>query len=267
MKRFDGAQTEGWGDAEAYERFVVRWSRPAAWAFLRWLDPAKGLNWLDVGCGTGELSRTIVSNTAPNIVIGVDRSEAYVERARRKRDQGIEYRIGDAQSLPFEDGEFGAVVSGLVMNFVSDPARAVAEKVRVARTGGTVGGYVWDYSGGMDLIVHFLAAAEAADPSVVVEDAIGYAAFDPPAVIAAFQHAGAIDIVDGSIEVETHFRNFDEVWAPMLGGQGPIGQYLASLGAEQRADLRNELCERMPTAADGSIRLKGRAWTVSARKA
>jgi ubiquinone/menaquinone biosynthesis C-methylase UbiE len=145
-----------WAIGSAYESYVGRWSRPVARELLRWLDVPPGSSWLDVGCGPGTLAQEIVEHAAPRAVLGVDRSREFVAHARsRVTDGRVALEVGDAQALPFGDGTFDAVVSGLVLNFVPEPARMVAETARACRPRGTVALYVWDYAAGMELVRRF----------------------------------------------------------------------------------------------------------------
>jgi SAM-dependent methyltransferase len=158
-----------WEAADAYERYVGRWSEQVAREFVEWLALPDGLRWLDVGCGTGALSRSIAATAAPRIVHGIDRSDGFVEGARRRADRGgiQRFSVGDALDLPVDDATFDVAVSGLVLNFLPDATRAVSELRRSLDNGGTVALYVWDYAEGMQLIRYFWDAAIALDPAAL----------------------------------------------------------------------------------------------------
>jgi ubiquinone/menaquinone biosynthesis C-methylase UbiE len=165
------AAKEVWADGAAYEVYVGRWSRLVAAELVERLDLPVGGCWLDVGCGTGALVDAVARLGAPSEVVGVDPSKGYVEHAQeRTADRRIRFEVADAAKLPFEDASFDAVTSGLVLNFVPDPAKAVAEMARVARPDGTVAAYVWDYADGMQLIRCFWDAATALDPGAAQLD-------------------------------------------------------------------------------------------------
>ena len=155
-----------WSAGSAYDPYVGRWSKLVAAEFIDWLDVAKGARWLDVGCGTGAVTETILDRAAPQQVVGVDSSEAFLEFARsRLNHRSIELRSGDACALPVEDGIFDVAVAGLVLNFVPEPAKAILEMKRALRPGGIVAVYVWDYAGEMQLMRRFWDAAAALDPA------------------------------------------------------------------------------------------------------
>src|SRR5918995_6547659 len=161
-----GNSTDAWDSGDAYEPYVGRWSRHVAREFLGWLAVPPGGRWLDVGCGTGALAQTVLALATPSEVVGIDPSPAYVAFARgRVNDPRVGFEVGDAQALQAAPATFDAVVSGLVLNFVPEPERAVSEMVRVARPGGVVAAYVWDYAEGMRMMRHFWDAAVELDPS------------------------------------------------------------------------------------------------------
>jgi len=255
-----------WGAGERYEPYVGRWSRRVAPEFLAWLDIPAGKRWLDIGCGTGALSQTILANTQPAGVAGVDPSEGFLAFARTRVPQA-EFRVGDAQALTFEDGSFDAAVSGLVLNFVPDSAKAAGEMRRVVRTGGTAAAYVWDYAGEMQLMRRFWDAAAAVDPAArALDEGPRFPLCRPDALRALWTAAGLQDIQVRTIDVPTVFKDFDDYWSPFLGGQGPAPTYCMSLPEDHRARLRRHLHDTLPFEADGSIRLIARAFAVRGRK-
>jgi SAM-dependent methyltransferase len=253
-----------WSAGDAYEPYVGRWSRLVAAEFVDWLDVAKGACWLDVGCGTGALTETILDRAAPQQVVGVDPSEAFLDFARsRLNDRRIELRIGDARALPIENGTFDVAASGLMLNFVPEPAKAVFEMKRALRPGGIVAVYVWDYAGEMQLMRRFWEAAAALDPAAhELDEGHRFPICKPEALHALFAEAGLDDIGDRAIDVPTVFRDFDDYWSPFLGGQGPAPGYCVSLSEFKREALREKLRADLPTSPDGSIRLMARALAI-----
>lgn len=256
-----------WADGARYEGYVGRWSRPVATEFLRRLAVPAGRRWLDVGCGTGALTQTILKYAEPAHITGIDQSAAFIGYARSALPNGADVRFlqGTATDLPFDDGRFDAAVSGLVLNFVPEPARAALEMARVTRPGGTVAAYVWDYADGMQLMRHFWDAATDLDPDAEqLDEGRRMTLCRPPALRALFETAGLSDVEVEPIDVPTVFRDFADYWTPFLGATGPAPSYTASLGPDRRNALRERLQATLPVADDGSIRLTARAWSVRA---
>lgn len=255
---------DAWTSAGDYEVYVGRWSRLVAREFLSWLAiPVRG-QWLDVGCGTGVLSQVILQFADPAGVIGIDRSEGFVNFATEHvQDSRVQFEVGNAETLTADSGLFDATVSGLVLNFLSQPDRAVAEMTRVTRSGGVVAAYVWDYAGRMQMMRHFWDAATALDPKASeLDQGSRFPICHPNALSQLFESAGLQNVEVRPIEVPTLFRNFDDYWLPFLGGQGPAPGYLMSLNEQHRAALRERIRAGVPVASDGSIPLTARAWAV-----
>ena len=263
------AHADVWASGDAYEPYVGRWSRLVAREFLDWLAVAPGAGWLDVGCGTGALTEAVLDAAAPARVHAVDRSLAYVLFARRRLpDRRAAFVVADARSLPLRPQGVDAVVSGLALNFVPRPAAAVAEMARVARGGGVVAAYVWDYAGGMQLMRAFWDAAVALDPrAAALDEGRRFPVCRPDALEALFREAALRRVESRAIDVPARHRDFDDYWRPFLGGQGPAPAYAASLGDEHRALLRERIRAALPIAADGSISLTARAWAVRGTRA
>jgi SAM-dependent methyltransferase len=257
---------EVWESGDKYEPYVGRWSRLVARDFLAWLAAPLGLEWLDVGCGTGALAQTIAETQAPAQLAGVDQSEGFLRLARRRVPEAAFYQ-SDAQKLPFLDASFDRVVSGLVLNFLVDRPRAVSEMARVVRSGGEVALYVWDYAGRMELMRCFWDAVVALNPAIRnLDEGIRFPGCRPEALAGLFHSASLQNVQTRPIDVPTLFRNFDDYWAPFLGGQGPAPAYCASLPEDARTNLRERIKAALPISPDGSINLTARAWAVRGRK-
>jgi SAM-dependent methyltransferase len=256
-----------WAGGDAYERYIGRWSRPVGAAFVDWLGVAPGRGWLDLGCGTGALTATILERAAPGRVIGVDPSASFVEHARAHvTDPRAAFAVGAADALPTADGSVDVAVSGLVLNFVPDLAAALAELRRTVRPDGLIGGYVWDYAGRMDLIRRFWDAAIGLDPSAAaLDEGVRFPICAPDALRAAFVSAGLSDVDVRAIDAPTRFADVDDLWTPFLSGVGPAPGYVAGLTDDARAALRDRLLASLPVGADGSIELVARAWAVKGR--
>ena len=255
---------EVWENAESLERYVGRWSRLVAREFVAWLQVPPGSRWLDVGCGSGALTETVLADAGPESIEGVDTSEAFVAyAASRVTDPRASFAVADAQALDRPDAAYDAVASSLVLNFLPDPARGAAEMRRVARPGGVVAGYVWDYAGEMQLMRRFWDAAAELDPAAAdLDEGRRMAGCNPADLEALFSGAGLEEVETRAIDVPTVFADFDDYWSPFEGGQGPAPGYCVSLPPDRRAALRERLRETLPAAADGSISLVARAWAV-----
>ena len=257
-----------WGSGDAYESYVGRWSRLVAREFLHWLAISPSAHWLDVGCGTGALSQTILTHAAPELVHGIDPSEGYLAVARQQvGDACARFEQGDARHLPVETATYDAVVSGLVLNFIPDLWAGLAEMVRVTKPGGTVAAYVWDYAGKIELMRYFWDAAVALKPEDrEFDEGRRFPMCQPEPLQNLFTEAGLSDAEVRALDVPTHFQDFDDYWSPFLGGQFPAPDYAMSLSEESRVVLREQIRAALPIEEDGSIRLIARAWAVRGRR-
>ena len=257
---------ESWTSEQAYEPYVGRWSRLVAPRFLEWLPDRRPGAWCDVGCGTGALSHAILTTEEPTRVVGVEPADSYLTAAQRGSAAlpgKFDALIGSATAIPVKDGQFDRVVSALVLNFVPDPAAGLAEMRRGTRPGGLVAAYVWDYAEGMQLIRSFWDAAIALDPAATeLDEERRFPLCRPSALRSVFTAAGLDDVVVAPIDVPTVFADFDDLWRPFLGGQGPAPGYCAALPEDDRSALRQQLRAALPPQSDGRIQLTARAWAV-----
>ena len=253
-----------WDDSAAYESYVGRWSRLIAASFVTWLDVPRDRAWLDVGCGTGALTREILARALPRLVIGCDRSAAYISFASAQTgDRRSRFVPAELSSLPQTEGGFDAVVAGLVLNFLPSPLDGVAAMAARARRGGVVAAYVWDYAAGMQLMRYFWDAAVALNSSAEeLDEGRRFPICNPQRLEGLFRDAGLRDVESRGVYVRTRFDNFDDYWSPFLGGQGPAPGYAMSLSEVERAELRERIRRALPVQADGSIDLTARAWAV-----
>jgi SAM-dependent methyltransferase len=252
-----------WSSVEAYERYMGRWSRQIAPLFLDWLAIGPGANWLDVGCGTGVLSGAIAARCEPARLVGIDPAQVFIATARSQTCSRCEFQQGRAERLPYADRAFDVAVSGLVLNFVADQPKAVAEMVRTVAPGGTVALYVWDYAGHMQIMRYFFDAATELDPAArAFDDGIKAPVCRPDALSRLFQAASLDAVETRALDITAAFANFDAYWTPFLGGTGSAPKYCASLSVDARARLRDRLKARLPTGPGGEILLAVRAWAV-----
>ena len=255
---------EDWESAAAYERYVGRWSRKVADQFVRWLAPAKGLAWVDVGCGTGALTSSILAACEPSVVYGIDRADVFISQARQRiTDLRTRWESGDAVDLPWEAAICDVTVSGLVLNFVRDPERMMREKLRITRGGGIVAGYVWDYGAGMQMMRYFWDVTKEVSPQDAwLDQAERFPLCQPGPLVELFERAGLNSVEVRALDVSTVFESFEDYWEPFLGGTGAAPSYLARVGQEVRERIRQGLQERLPMKGDGQIELRARAWAV-----
>jgi SAM-dependent methyltransferase len=253
-----------WAAGEAYEPYVGRWSRLVAPEFVRWLAAEFGGDWLDVGCGTGELTNAIIALADPRSVRGIDPSEGMMALAKKRiSDPRVRFSAGDAEHLGLDDETADYTVSGLVLTFASDAAAAVRECARVTRRGGVVAAYVWDYAGEMQMMRRFWDAAVALDPEAAALDEGRRCSFcNADGLASLWRAAGLRDVATRAIDVPTLFADFDDYWTPFLAGQAPAPHYAMSLDERRRERLRDRIRASLPVAADGSIALIARAWAV-----
>lgn len=254
-----------WASGAAYDPYMGRWSRLVAADFIKWLDVPREGRWLDVGCGTGALSQTILETGWPKEVVGLDVSPNYIEYARHKIiDPRLRLMLGDAQTLSASADRYDAVVSGLALNFIADPGRAVRGMAGVTGAGGTVAAYVWDYAGEMQLLRYFWDAAIKLNPEVKsLDEGQRSPICNPTSLASLFRDAGLGSVQTRAIDIPALFRHFDDYWLPFLGGQGTVASYAMALSEEDRNELRECIRARLPIAADGSISMLIRAWAVT----
>lgn len=253
-----------WADGAAYDAFMGSWSRAAAERFVAWLTLPAGLRWVDVGCGTGALSETILRHASPTEVLGVDRSAGYVAHAREHVSDGrVRFEVGEATAPRVEKASFDAAVSGLVLNFVPDQGAMLRAMAHAVRPGGLVAVYVWDYAEGMEMLRRFWDAAVALDPRAgELDEGRRFAICHPDALERAFEAANLGDVEVSPLEVDTRFESFEAYWSPFLGGQGPAPGYVRGLSEPDRTQLRERLRTELGQGPDGWIRLPARAWAA-----
>ena len=257
-------ETITFDDGDAYEDFMGKWSLLAGHAFLDWLTPAPGLRWVDVGCGNGAFTELLMERCAPREVQGIDPSEDQLAFARsRLARTHATFRAGDAMALPCADGQFDAAVMALVIFFVPQPAKGIAEMARVVRPGGGVCAYAWDILGGG--FPYFALQEEMAR--------LGHQPLWPPSVEAArvdalqqaWTDAGLVEVETRELTVQRTFANFDAFWTAARKGPRSAPRLSEMPGGDAEV-LKERLRRRLPAAADGSITYDARANAVRGRR-
>ena len=253
-----------WTAGDAYESYMGRWSRLVAREFLAWLGADSQRHWLEVGCGTGALTSSICTLCEPASLVACDPSAPFVEFARSTvSDARVDCVTADADTLPGRAHGFDIIVSGLVLNFLSDPAAALAAMRERLRSRGVVAAYVWDYTDGFEFLRYFWEEAVAFDPGAAsMDESQRFGEWRLPHIRSLFEAAGLSQVESTALTVPTTFATFDDYWRPFLGGTGPAPGYVASRTPPQRDALAARLRTRLPAAPDGSIRLEARAFAV-----
>lgn len=251
-------------DGAAYELFMGRWSRAVGAIFLDWVHPPKGARWLDVGCGTGVFTELALETCAPAVMVAVDPAVAQIDHARgRPIGQRVEFRVADAQTLPFPDRSFDVVTSALVINFIPDRSRALTEMRRVARPGGLIAGYVWDFAG-------------ERGPNFPLRRGLQQIGIKPPiapgtedsrleALDRLLDQAGLQEITTRTIDVTESFSDFNDFWRAQTPSFSPATKIIAALPEPDRARLIECVRAGLPTDPKGGIAYSARANAIKAR--
>jgi SAM-dependent methyltransferase len=255
------------GSGDGYELVMGRWSRRLAEPFLDFCGYCDGETILDAGCGTGSLAFALAQRAHNPKIEGIDFSPAYVEHATQaNRDANITFRVGDICALPFADKSFDRVLSLLVLHFVPDTARAIAEMRRVARPGATVAAAVWDVRGGFVANRIFYDMAATLDKAGRERRArnLTRSMTRPGELQAAWRAAGLADIRDAMLVIRMEFASFDDYWAPYTGKDGPGAEYMASLTPAQQERLRDLVrAAYVDGDPDGPRSFAAIAWAVA----
>ena len=248
---------------EPYDRFMGRYSRELAPRLIDYAGLEPGMRALDVGCGPGALAVALADRLGATAVAAADPSEPLLA-ACAERVPGADVRQAPAEELPWPDATFDAVLSQLVLNFVSDADAAVAEMRRVVAPGGIVASCTWDYAGGMRMLRTFWDAARELDPTAPDELNMRYCSEDELADL--WERAGLDDIGTAQLEVAVEYGGFDDFWEPFTLAVGPAGAYCASLAPERREALREGCFGRLGSSA-GPFSLNARAFAVRGTRA
>jgi len=256
-------QTIRFDDGAAYEQMMGVWSRSAGAIFLDWLAPPEALRWIDVGCGNGAFTELLVERCAPAEVHGIDPSEGQLAFARtRPAARKAEFRLGDAMALPFPADRFDAAIMALVLVFVPEPAKGVAEMVRVVRPGGIVAAYMWDMPGGgfpLEPLLIQMRAMELNAPRPPQREASRR-----DAMLDLWRGAGLADIETREITVQRTFADFDDWWRTSMKSPS-LGPTISALSSADALTLKRGVQARLPADNDGRIIYEARANAIKGR--
>jgi SAM-dependent methyltransferase len=242
--------------ADAYDRFMGRYSTQLAPQLAELARVREGQRVLDVGCGTGALTAELIGRVGEYAVAAVDPSEAFVAAASG-RYPGVEVRRASAEQLPFGDAVFDAALAQLVVHFMSDPVAGLCEMTRVTVPGGVVAASVWDHAGGRAPLTVFWQAALELDPGA--QDESDLAGAREGHLGELFVAAGLSSVEATTVEASVRIETFDEWWEPFTLGVGPPGAYLQTLEEGARAELRARCTELLSTAP---FTLRATAWAA-----
>jgi SAM-dependent methyltransferase len=252
-------------DAEAYERFMGRWSRLMAPHLLDLTGLPDGVRFLDVGAGTGALTLALAERRPRCRVVGIDPSKEYVAYAKSKNrfPDRVTFETGDAQQLSLTDASFDASLSLLVFNFIPDPRKALREVCRVTKAGGRISAAVWDYGDGMRMLRAFWDAAVSIDPKAGQADEKHMPLCRAGELSELWRRGGLENVVELPLSITMRFQSFADYWDAFLLGQGPAGAFVRSLTPRKLSALRGEGKSRVSPAADDlAFTLPARAWAV-----
>jgi len=252
-------------DAEAYDRFMGRWSRLLAPRFVDFARLPEQGRLLDVGSGTGALAFAMAQRHHEARISGIDPSQEYVAYAieRNPYPNRARFEVGDAQRLQFDSASFDGAASLLVFNFIPDPSKALLELRRVTKPGGGISAAVWDYGAGMRMLRIFWDAAAAVDRDAEKLDERHMPLCRAGELSALWTQGGLENVEERAIDIDMRFESFADYWEPFLLGQGPAGSYARRLGRAKLDDLRREVIRLLGASGEkAAFNLPARVWAV-----
>jgi len=251
-------------DGAVYERMMGKWSGLVGRAFIDWLSPPPNLRWVDIGCGNGAFTQLLVEHCAPMTVEGVDPSEGQLAFARERLATPVaKFRQGDAMALPFADGTFDAAVMALVVFFIPDPARGVAEMARVVQPGGLAAAYIWDIVNGggpLEDIATQMKGMGFAPPRAPQAEAS-----TPEGLHALWTRAGFADIEAQVVRARRTFDDFEDYWSTTIAAPN-LAPMIKTLATADVTQLKSRVREQVPIEASGRVSIEARANAIVGRR-
>jgi SAM-dependent methyltransferase len=256
------AEAKMFAASAGYERFMGRWSRLLAPGYIAFAGVKNGDRVLDVGTGTGSLALAIEASMPASEIVGIDPSEGFIAYARKNaKSTRLHFEIGDAQALKFDDGSFDNTLALLVMNFIPDHNKAIAQMRRVTRAQGIVSACVWDYGAGMQMLRFFWDEAVALDPAIEPRDERHMKLSQQGALAALWRNAGLINVKEEPLSIDQTYSSFNDYWEPFTKGAGPGGAYVVALSEDRRQQLEARMRRRLlGDRQEGPFTLSARAW-------
>ncbi len=247
-----------------YERFMGRWSRLLAPLYISFAGVNNGHRVLDVGTGTGSAAAAVEASMPESEIVGIDPSAGFIAYAQKNaKSTRSRFEVGDAQALKFKDASFDQTLALLVMNFIPDHNKAIAEMSRVTRPQGIVSACVWDYNEGMQSLRFFWDEAVALDPAIEPKDERHMKLSRQGQLGDLWRKAGLINVLEAPLVIDQAFSSFNDYWEPFTKGAGPGGAFVKSLSGDRRQQLEARIRKRLlGEAQDGPFTLKARAWCV-----
>ncbi len=255
-----------YGDSEAYDHYMGRWSLRLARQFVKFAGIGRAESVLDIGSGTGSLTRVIAASTGASRIVGIDPVPQFVATARQRFGDGrVAFDCGDAQALPYADATFDASLAQLVLHHFPDERAAMAEMLRVTASGGTVAACEWESGPGMELFQVIADCLTAVHPQSGRQHSLRHYA-QAGKLPALWQHCGFEDVEERLFTVPLCYLDFHDFWTAFIQGPSGVPERLSHLPAEVGEDYRLRLKQRLLGGRqDGPIRLQARAWAVRGR--
>lgn len=244
--------------AEAYDRFMGRYSSQLSAQMADLAEVRRGQRALDVGCGPGALTGELVARLGGDAVAAVDPSAPFVEAAR-ERHPGVIVHRATAEALPFDGDAFDAALAQLVVHFMTDPIAGLAEMRRITRPGGLVAACVWDFDGGRAPLSTFWQAARELTAGEEIDDESARAGARRGHLVELMSTSGLSDVREAELEVSLEHSTFESWWEPYTRGVGPAGGFVARLDDEGRAQLRDRCRALLP---EPPFRVTAVAWAA-----